>query len=317
MALPQGAISKLIEILNDRDKRGPGGPGGPGKPVEAYQGGRTPTPTGRSNEFNYAGGLDAYLQEAARRGLDVSNIKSAEDLQGRIYDSLMASKEGQGIIRNMWKDYGDTLKGSGKILPENLSEQDLAGLRSSFVDNKLGGRTQMVLAGMKPVDGGGGGTPEKDKTGGNPRPPEDPTSKYVVQGRLPYGEREPVFYFQKDYEGFKKVQQPLGVQYSVESYGTGPEGSMGAQTRYEYDPSYIREQLKNNPEALAALGEGYVQKGSIGGKMQWQKLKEAEAEWNNNLMQKLMKSGFKGQELEGAMARESQRNPYRTRQGSY
>lgn len=147
MALPQGALSKLIEILNDRDKRGPGGPG---KPVQAYQGDKTPTPTGRSNQFAYEGGLGGYLQEAARRGLDVSNVQSAEDLQGRIYDSLMASKEGQGIIKNMWKEYGDTLKGSGKVLPENLSEQDLAGLRSSFVDNKLGGRTQMVLGAMQP-----------------------------------------------------------------------------------------------------------------------------------------------------------------------
>lgn len=308
MAIPTGTIAKLIQILNERDKRGPGGPG---KPVEAYQGGRTPTPTGRSNEFNYAGGLDAYLKEAEKRGLDVSNIKSAEDLQGRIYDKLMSTKEGQGIIKNMWKDYGDTLKGSGKVLPENLSEQDLAGLRSSFVDNKLGGRTQMILGAME--------KPERETYIPPPiiREEEDPTSKYYVQGRLPYGEREPVYYFQKDYEGFKKVQQPLGVQYSVESKGQGPEGSMGAQTRYEYDPSYIREQLKNNPEALAALGEGYVQKGSVGGKMKYQKLKEAEAEWNNNLMQKLMKSGFKGQELESTMARESQRNPYRTKQGSY
>lgn len=144
MALPQGAISKLIEIINNRDKQGPS------KPISAYQGGRTPTPTGMSNEFSYQGGLDSYMKEAARRGLDVSNLQSAEDLQGRIYDSLMASKEGQGIIRNMWKQYGDTIKGSGKILPENLSEQDLARLRSSFVDNKLGARTQMILGAMIP-----------------------------------------------------------------------------------------------------------------------------------------------------------------------
>lgn len=142
MALNKESLSKLIEILNNRDKKGPEGPG---KPITSYQGGKTPTPTGRTNEFSYAGGLDAYLQEAKRRGLDVSNIKSASDLQGRIYDSLMSSKEGQSIIRNMWSTYGDTLKGSGKVLPKELSENDLANLKSSFVDDKLGGRTQMIL----------------------------------------------------------------------------------------------------------------------------------------------------------------------------
>ena len=136
MALPTGVVSKLIEILNNRDKGGG---------LKEYKGGKTATPTGRSNEFSYAGGLDSYLQEAQRRGLDVSNVKSADELQGRIYDSLMSSKEGQDVIKGMWKDYGDTLKGSGKVLPKNLSEQDLTNLRSSFVDNKLGARTQMIL----------------------------------------------------------------------------------------------------------------------------------------------------------------------------
>lgn len=142
MALPTGAIEKLIEIINERDKRG--------GDIQPYRGGRMPTPTGRSNEFGYEGGLGAYLQEAQRRGLDVSNIESAADLQSRIYDSLMSTKEGQGIIKNMWQEYGDTLKGSGKVLPKNLSENELANLKSSFVDDKLGARTQMILERMQP-----------------------------------------------------------------------------------------------------------------------------------------------------------------------
>lgn len=121
------------------------GPEDPGKPLSAYKGDKKPTPTGKSNKFSYDGGLESYLQEAQKRGLDVSNIKSAGDLQGRIYDSLMSTKEGQNIIRNMWMEYGDTLKGSGKVLPENLSESDLSSLKSSFVDEKLGGRTKMIL----------------------------------------------------------------------------------------------------------------------------------------------------------------------------
>lgn len=147
MAIKQGAVSKLIKILNERDKKGPSDP--PRK-LEEYKGGKTPTPTGKSNEFNYEGGLESYLGEAQKRGLDVSNIKSAGDLQSKVYDSLMGSKEGQAIIKNMWKEYGDTNKGSASILPENLSEQDLARLKSNFVDDKLGGRTQMILQQMNP-----------------------------------------------------------------------------------------------------------------------------------------------------------------------
>jgi len=139
MAKTEGAVSKIIKILNERDKKGEG------STITPYKGGKTATPTGKSNEFNYEGGLDAYLSEAKKRGLDVSNIKSAGELQSKVYDRLMGSKEGQAIIKNMWSEYGDTLKGSGKVLPENMSEQDLANLKSSFVDDKLGARTQMIL----------------------------------------------------------------------------------------------------------------------------------------------------------------------------
>jgi hypothetical protein len=142
MALDPRALAKVIEIINSREKGG--------EPVKEYKGGVSKTPTGRSNAFSYGSGLEDYMKEAQEKGLDVSNLKSAEDLQGRIYDSLMSSREGQGVLKNMWRNYGDTMKGSGKVLPENMTEQDLAGLRSSFADNMLGARTQMVLAGLNP-----------------------------------------------------------------------------------------------------------------------------------------------------------------------
>jgi len=242
MALPQGALSKLIEILNDRDKRGPGGPG---KPVTAYQGGKTPTPTGRSNEFNYAGGLDSYLQEAARRGLDVSNVQSAEDLQGRIYDSLMASKEGQGIIKNMWKDYGDTLKGSGKVLPENLSEQDLAELRSSFVDNKLGGRTQMVLGAMQPP------TPPQ------PPPPTQPERRRVtdivdkVMGKSKFGENH----------GIGLVYQNYDLEFDPKyGYRKVPGSEYNDVVMFPEDSEYMQTEGKQLGELPADVAERYRQK---------------------------------------------------------
>lgn len=122
---------------------------GPGKGLVEYKGGKSSTPTGMSNKFSYKGGLTSYLDEAKRKGLDVSNVSSASDLQSRIYDNLMSSPDGQSILKNMWSKFGDTLKGSGKVLPENLTDKDLAGLKSSFVDDKLGARTQMILEQMK------------------------------------------------------------------------------------------------------------------------------------------------------------------------
>lgn len=182
MAVSAGAISKMIKILNDRDKEAPNkaakekkepGKSGEEKPLEAYKGGKNPTPTGKSNEFNFSGGLEAYLGEAQKRGLDVSNVKSAGELQSKVYDSLMGSKEGQNIIKNMWKEYGDTGKGSSKVLPDNLSKNDLANLKSSFVDEKLGGRTQMIL----------GKIPEKQKT---PPPVQETKRKREYTGEPVY-----------------------------------------------------------------------------------------------------------------------------------
>ena len=143
MAQNREMLSKLIEIINSKEKG-----------LEPYAGGKAMTPTGKTNEFKYAGGgqagLDEYMKEAQAKGLDVSGVKSASDLQSRIYDSLMSTSEGQGVIKNMWSEYGDTLKGSGKVLPKNLSSEDLASFKKNFVDNMLGARTQMVLSGLKP-----------------------------------------------------------------------------------------------------------------------------------------------------------------------
>lgn len=298
MALDPRELAKVIEIINNRDK------GKENPPVKEYKGGKTPTPTGRTNEFNYAGGLQAYLSEAQKKGLDVSNVKSAKDLQERIYDSLMSSKEGKGVIRNMWSQYGDTMKGSGQVLPANMSDQDLTGLRSSFADDMLGGRTQMVLAGLSP------------KIPYNPpaevpqeSPYQDPRTPYTVQGRLPSGEE--TVYYPKNMQDWEQATSALGVQYQNQVRGN--EGSQGAQANYYRGPVEIAAMMKNDPAKMAALGEAYVADPSNQGKNRFVKLMEAERSWNEGVKNKLMKSGFKGQELENALMKEMTRNPYRSR----
>jgi hypothetical protein len=299
MALDPRALAKVIEIINSREKGG--------EPVKEYKGGVSKTPTGRSNAFSYGSGLEDYMKEAQEKGLDVSNLKSAEDLQGRIYDSLMSSREGQGVLQNMWRNYGDTLKGSGKVLPENITPQDLAGLRSSFADNMLGARTQMVLAGLKPK------TPQIPFNPSDPSgevPYEDPRSKYIVQGRLPSGME--TIYYPKTMQDWQSATEPLGVQFQNQSFGR--DGEQGATANYFRNPGQIAEMLKNDPSRMASLGEAYVRDTEDkSGKNKLLKLSEAEKMWNEQLRSKMMKSGFSGPELEKAMQREMTRNPYRSK----
>jgi hypothetical protein len=237
------------------------------------------------------------------KGLDISNLDSAKGLQERIYDSLMSSEEGKGVIRNMWSEYGDTLKGSGKVLPANISDQDLSALRSSFADDMLGGRTQMVLAGIKPKPI----IPDPTPT---PIPSyEDPSSPYTVQGALPSGEQS--LYFPRNIQDWRSVTGALGVQFQNQERGF--DGSQGAQANYTRNPIEIAAMMKNDPSRIAALGEAYVADKSTPGKNRFIKLSEAEKSWNENVKNKYIKSGFKGQELESALIKEMARNPYRSK----
>lgn len=298
MALDPRQLAKVIDIINNREK------GKSDPPVKEYKGGKTLTPTGRTNEFNYEGGLDAYLSEAQRKGLDVSNVKSAKDLQERIYDSLMSSNEGKGVIRNMWSQYGDTLKGSGRVLPQNMSDQDLSGLRSSFADDMLGGRTQMILAGIKPR------IPYNPPADVPQEPPyQDPRTAYTVQGRLPSGEE--TVYYPKNIQDWRSITGALGTQFQNQEMGA--DGSQGAQANYYRGPAEIAAMMRNDPAKMAALGEAYVSDPSNPGKNRFVKLMEAERSWNEGVKNRLMKSGFKGQELENALMKEMSRNPYRAK----
>jgi hypothetical protein len=304
MALDPRALSKVIEIINKREKEGGDPPKKKsGGQITAYEGGKEKTPTGRTNEFSYSGGLNDYMKVAQARGLDISNLKSAGDLQGRIYDSLMSSQQGQDVLRGMWKDFGDTRAGSGQVLPQNLSAQDLAGLRSSFADDKLGGRTQMVLDMLKPRT-----IPQ--------RPPEeipdeyvDPNTGFTIGGRTAKGVG--TTYFPKSYEDWNAIINS-GIQWSnTERSGVNPTHHSQATTGYS--PGDMLDAIKRNPELMAKLGDPYINDPeSKPGKNQMIKLKDAENRWIEGARQNLIKNGFKGAELEKAIQNQMSYNPYRT-----
>lgn len=190
--------------------------------ITPYKGGKQKTPTGKSNEFSYDGGLDSYMKEAEKRGLDVSDVKTNEDLQSKVYDSLMSSEDGQNILKNMWIEYGDTIKGSGKKLPSTIGEKELADLKSSFVDGKLGARTQMILEGIKPISDDGMDEKPSESTSYSGEPVYLPGVKGATGGNitnalvgfLKNGEFQPI-----SESDFKKYAVPKWAQESMAKGG--------------------------------------------------------------------------------------------------
>ena len=132
----------------------------PKGPVTPYSGGKEKTPTGESNAFE--GDFEEYLKIAKEKGLDISKVKSAEDLQSQVYDKLLESKEGKDVLRGMWSKYGGTKKGGGGVMTGEISDEDLFKLKGGFVDKNIGARTKQLLSSVKPEENPKGDTQKEE-----------------------------------------------------------------------------------------------------------------------------------------------------------
>lgn len=288
---------------------------GPGKGPKPYKGGKEKTPTGKSNRFDYAGGeeagLESYLQKASELGLNTKDISSSADLQSRIYDSLMSSPDGRNILSSMWSQYGDTRKGSSSVLPENLSEQDLMNLKSSFVDDKLGARTQMILGAMKGKEKPPAPTQKEEVP-----PPQyvDPSSPYSIQVLSGGDQGKEVLFFPKNIDDWRSAMGKLRNDASgafISSQERGNNGQVGAQANFQMSSDAVMRLLKDNPQMLSMIGDGYVRNNDKN--VKFVKQSEAEKKWDDDTRNAFINSGFTGDELERIMQRELSRNPYRTK----
>lgn len=118
---------------------------------DQYPGGRTSqgrtTPTGYSNTFNYSGltgnaGVDQLNKDWKGVGVDLTKL-NVKQSQGAMYDWAMNNNP--QMLRDMWGDYGMNAQGKklgmGNMDTTNLSNDDLAKLRSAYTDNMLGVRS--------------------------------------------------------------------------------------------------------------------------------------------------------------------------------
>lgn len=277
----------------------------PASQIVAYKGGVEKTPTGKSSAF--VGDLGEYLKVAEERGLDTKGVKSASELQGRIYDKLMQTDEGKKVLKNMWSEYGVTKKGGGGKVGEPISDEQLSGLKTAFTDSKLGGRTKQLIATVPSIEKI---PPPKETPKEEPEKEEEmPSTKFAIQGRLPYGKREPVMYYPKSIEDFNKLQGILGTEYSVERKGAA--GEAGAGTRYEMSPSEIEAKL--GKENMSLLGEAYMGTVEKGGASGMRKLRDLQSKEESSLRAMLEKKGIKGAQLEKELEYQRQQSPYRNK----
>lgn len=116
----------------------------PGGIVE-YTGGKSKTPTGKSNKYNKD---KSYLTQWKNAIENIENL-SNEEAQGLIYDYTLKTNPEE--VKNMWSNYGLTLKGrkspilskkypEGKVDASKLTESDLKELREAYIDGFFGAR---------------------------------------------------------------------------------------------------------------------------------------------------------------------------------
>lgn len=214
--------------------------------IEAYKGGKEKTPTGKTNEF--VGDIKEYLSVAKQRGLDVDNIKSSSELQSKVYDKLMSSEEGRGILKNMWKEYGVTKKGGGGASPEPMSESQLSSLKSAFVDSKLGGRTKQIISSI----------PEK----------KSPSPAPVVEKKVNKPERRTVSEIIETVKGKSKsgTEHGVGIVYKNKEMEFDPktaryvpvEGSEYTDVvMFPQDSEYMQGEGKQVSEKIGDVAERY------------------------------------------------------------
>lgn len=117
--------------------------------VTTYSGGKTQkgriTPTGQDNAFAYKGDLPAYQNAWQQAGLNLQGYNTNSDAQGAVYDYIL--KNNPDVLRNMWKQYGNTAQGINQGLPSTFDDaylkdpNNLQKLRSAYTDNMFGVRT--------------------------------------------------------------------------------------------------------------------------------------------------------------------------------
>lgn len=121
-----------------------GGEWPPIGPTDKYPGGRTPlgriTPTGVPNAFNYKGGVPQLIKDWQGAGIDLTNM-DVRQAQDSMYN--WALKNNPDMLRNLWKQYGNTAAGQRQHLNydyNNLNDSELQAARHSYSDGLLGAR---------------------------------------------------------------------------------------------------------------------------------------------------------------------------------
>ena len=90
-------------------------------------------------------GRDVWQNYANQKGIQIpqSGRGANSDYQEFAYDNLLDTQPGQQQLRNMWGEFGPTLKDRKEFKGydfNNLSEQQLKNLRTNFIDSKLESR---------------------------------------------------------------------------------------------------------------------------------------------------------------------------------
>lgn len=114
--------------------------------VDPYAGGKTTTPTGKSNKFSRD---QSYIQQWEKMIPGISALPNSE-AQGKMYDWMLKNNPDQ--VRNMWQDYGLTNQGKQNKFLYGLTDKgrfkdgvlnnvdNLQQLRSAYTDGMFGAR---------------------------------------------------------------------------------------------------------------------------------------------------------------------------------
>lgn len=119
-------------------------PGYPINPSDAYPGGNTPsgkiTPKGLANNFNYPDGVNQLVKDWRNAGVDLGPLNT-RDAQDAMYQ--WALKNNPAMVRDMWKQYGNTAQGKEFGMNydvNNLDDIQLRKMGDAYDDGMLGAR---------------------------------------------------------------------------------------------------------------------------------------------------------------------------------
>jgi hypothetical protein len=243
MALPKAVQEKILANMEYGGYQLPEYATG-GNTIDPYEKSKTPegavTPTGQSNKFSARKQkLGEYLNQWEEYIPGVSKLNEGQ-AQEAIYDYQL--KNNPEAIKSMWSQYGITAKGKkdknlysltkeGKFDESTLTPENLAKLKSAYVDNYFGVRQMdpKKKVGETPVT-----TPETPKV--------EPTTP-VVQPEFPKGN---TYGMQGTTPKGKYTKDPFNVGSLIPNvYGLAE-----AQTTYPYaipeiDAPYLKPQTLN------------------------------------------------------------------------